>query len=139
MKHLIFFTSLFITILSVQSQDIVQSEYSFSNNFLEPKHFFDSELKAITNIMNQNRSFQYQYDNSNNHVLTVQALNKKLFSNFKIVENTYKDYGSFFILCAPLNDGISNSIDSRDAILSYILNNYINNFIFKGRIFQRFF
>ena len=62
----------------------------------------------------------------------TEALNKKLFSNIEIIENTYRYCHDLSLLCGPLEDGVANTIDpNAEAMLGHILSNFLSNYIFE--------
>ena len=63
----------------------------------------------------------------------IDALNTKLFSNISIIENTYLDQNKFLRGCGYLEDSVTNPVDSAGLMLSLVLNNFVNNVVFKDK------
>ncbi len=63
----------------------------------------------------------------------IDALNTKLFSNISSIENTYLDQNKFLRGCSYPEDGVTNPDDSAGLMFSLVLNNFVNNVVFKDR------
>ncbi|WP_299525013.1 hypothetical protein [Winogradskyella sp.] len=129
--------SLYLVLCSIQfvcAQNSGEKPYSFTDIVAIPKIDYESELLSLDTSFDDTKSFSF-FDATNNIDFkpNSEELNTKLFSNIKIIENTYKDYSDFFSLCSPLDDGIANNVNSGDRMLSMVLNNFINNVLFKDR------
>ncbi|WP_296317993.1 hypothetical protein [Winogradskyella sp. UBA3174] len=115
------------------AQELDKKSYSFSTIKLQPKILFEPVLETKNITFTKDTSFSFSEMRQTNYYINSEALNDRLFSNFTVVENTYKDYSDFFRLCSPLDNGIANNESGGDRILSMVLNNFVNNAIFNGR------
>jgi hypothetical protein len=140
MKFLIHIALLFAILQSIYSQDLNNETYAFSQLKLGSESIFKSQLDSFTINVLKEISFDTKkthfpiYDITEiNYTFDTKTLNKRLFSNLKIVITTYKDYSDFFRLCSPLDEGVANNVNSADRMVSMVLNNFINNVVFKDR------
>lgn len=115
------------------SQNLDEMNYSLSNTKLESNIAFKPKQDLVKYTFQKHESFLFSDLNLTNLKLKSQNLNRKLFSNIKIIENTYMDYTDYLRGCGPLDDGITNTVNSRDLMLSVFLDNLVNNYIFKGK------
>jgi hypothetical protein len=122
-----------LSIPDIYTQNSEKEIYSFSKLKLESKLVVPSNLDSLKITINKDRGFSFLEENVGNYVFDSKALNERLFSNITIIENTYKDNRDFFRLCGPLDNGIVNTVNNGDEMLSNILNNFVNNVLFKGR------
>lgn len=133
MRIIIYFLILLLSIPAIYTQNSEKEINSFSKLKLESKLVVPSNLDSLKITINKDRGFSFLEENVGNYVFDSKALNERLFSNITIIENTYKDNRDFFRLCGPLDNGIVNTVNSGDEMLSNILNNFVNNVLFKGR------
>ena len=122
MRLIIFFISLFLysQLSSSQASDFSSSDY---NNLL-------IKIDTITNlkIYKNSDSFNLQFSEA------VINLNKRLReSSFELIENNSMDYIEYLRGCGPLDDGITNKVNSRSLMLSMAIDNFVNKVIFKGK------
>jgi hypothetical protein len=122
-----------LPIPAIYTQNSEKEIYSFSKLKLESKLVFPSNMDSLKITINKDRGFSFLKENVGNYVFDSKALNERLFSNINIIENTYKNNRDFFRLCGPLDNGIVNTVNSGDEMLSNILNNFVNNVLFDGR------
>jgi len=114
--------------------------YSYSQNSdnnistikLESEINYRSELSSPNYFsLNSNKSLQFSYTSFR---FNTKKLNTKLFSNFKIFKkNSYIDYSNYLRGCGPIENGFTKNIKSKDLMLSNIINNFINNYVFSGK------
>ena len=101
-----------------------------------------SKFKLLNNV--QTLDFQFQQNSSNYNILRIDStfdfnseeLNKKLFSNFKVVNYSFIDYTDYLRGCGPLDDGITKSVNGGDVIISNIFDNLVNNYLLRNLIFK---
>ena len=115
------------------SQNLDEMNYSLSKTKLESNMAFKPKLELVKYTFEKHESFLFSDLNLTNLKLKSQNLNRKLFSNIEITENSYMDYTDYLRGCGPLDDGITNTVNSRDLMLSVFLDNLVNNYIFKGK------
>ncbi|WP_339757203.1 hypothetical protein [uncultured Winogradskyella sp.] len=133
MKFIIYFVCGVITIPFIYSQNLDEKKYSFSTIKLESKIVFEFKLDSVNTAFKNDDPFSFSDINQTNFKLNSEELNTKLFSNFKLIENTYIDYTVYLRGCGPLEDGITNSVNSGDLMLSMVIDNFVNNVFFKGK------
>jgi len=133
MKLIICFICVMTSIPVTYSQNLDEMNYSLSNTKLESNIAFKPKQDLVKYTFQKHESFLFSDLNLTNLKLKSQNLNRKLFSNIKIIENTYMDYTDYLRGCGPLDDGITNTVNSRDLMLSVFLDNLVNNYIFKGK------
>lgn len=117
---------------------------SFEKNY---KELFSFKLDTIIglesnlvseNILSKNDDF-FSMDSKpklNDFNYNTEELSKKVFINFNFVENTYIDYSDYLRGCGPLDDGITNTVNSGELMLSNIIDNFVNNYLLKSLIFK---
>jgi hypothetical protein len=99
----------------------VNSKLNFNYQIFE-KQKFKSIIEIDTNL-----SFKPYYFKS-------KELNEQLIiPQITFVKNTFTDYNDYIRGCGPLEDGITKTVNSRDLMLSNIVDNFINNVVFKNR------
>ncbi|WP_299525001.1 hypothetical protein [Winogradskyella sp.] len=84
-------------------------------------------------LFDDTKSFSFFDANSIDFKTNSEELNTKLFSNIKLVDNTYRDYNEYLRGCGLLENGITNPIDSGDLMLSVIIYNFVNNILLRMR------
>src|SRR5690606_14150427 len=137
MKYILFFICVLVTNTMMYSQ-------SFEKNY---KELFSFKLDTIIglesnlvseNILSKNDDF-FSMDSKpklNDFNYNTEELSKKVFINFNFVENTYIDYSDYLRGCGPLDDGITNTVNSGELMLSNIIDNFVNNYLLKSLIFK---
>ncbi len=141
MKFIVYIIIMLITIPFIYSQNLDKKHYSFSALKLDYNVSFKTNLDSLnTSFRNDeffsfrnNISFAFYDSNFADFEINLEKLNESLFSNFEIVENTYLDYSNYLRGCGPLDDGIVNKVNSGELMLSNIIDNFVNNYIFKGK------
>lgn len=149
--------------LSLSFTKITENTYFENERFLSGYSFLDisfvqilKEKTLLFNPLEINNKFPFnknfdKYVNmyqTSNFILfddqtieycpyTNKKLNEKLFSNFKIVENTYLDHERFLRGCGYLEDGVTNPVDSAGLMFSMVLNNLVNNVLLTKGIFAK--
>ncbi|MAB49893.1 MAG: hypothetical protein CMC05_14820 [Flavobacteriaceae bacterium] len=131
--HLTLLLFLGINLLFGQENKFEENIYSFSSIKLESKIKLEPQLDSIYNTISKKQSFSLHDVNPMKYNFELNELNNKLFSNFEIIENTYFDYKDYLRGCGPLQDGITNNVNTGDLMLSMFLDNLVNNYIFKGK------
>lgn len=121
---------------SIYSQDY-ERPYYFSKITLDSNIEFKSDLDAAENTLWNYKPIRPFDFNMSYLKFDTKNLNNKLFSNLEIIENSYIDYSEYLRGCDPLEDGITNSANSGDLMLSLVIDNLVNNVIFKKGIFFR--
>ena len=87
------------------------------------------EKQTIESSIEINTTFRF-----NPYYFDSKELNKHLIiPQITFVENTFTDYTDYIRGCGPLEDGITKTVNSRDLMLSNIVDNFINNVVFKNR------
>ncbi len=66
----------------------------------------------------------------------AEELSKNVFTNLNFIENTYLDYTENLRGCGPLENGITNTINSGELMLSNVIDNFVNNYLLKNLIFK---
>ncbi len=117
---------------SIYSQDY-ERPYYFSKITLDSNIEFKSDLYAAENTLWNYKPIRPFDFNMSYLKFDTKNLNTKLFSNLEITENNSFDYSEYLRGCGPLENGISNSLDSKDLMLSMFIDNLINTYIFKGK------
>ncbi|WP_178990922.1 hypothetical protein [Winogradskyella schleiferi] len=133
MKLIICFICVMTSISVTYSQNLDEMNYSLSYTKLESNIAFKPKQDLVKYTFEKNESFLFSDLNLTNLKLNSLNLNRKLFSNIKIIENTYMDYTDYLRGCGPLDDGITNTFNSSDLMLSVFMDNLVNNYIFKGK------
>jgi hypothetical protein len=139
MKSLAFVIIMVATPPFIHSQETDIKSYSFSTIKLQPKIVFEPVLDSVNTLFTENSTLSFaQMDmDQTNYIIKSKALNKRLFSNIKIIENTYLDHDRFLRGCGYLEDGITNPIDGAGFMFSSILNNFVNNVLLTKGIFSK--
>jgi hypothetical protein len=120
----------------IYSQELEKQKYDFSTVELNSKIIFKPELDLKYFSFRNDKSF---ISSDVNFTFDSDQLNKKLFSSFEIIENSYLDHEQFFRGCGYLEDGLYNPVSSGGLMLSLIINNFINNIVLDGKgLFARF-
>lgn len=133
MKHLNILILTIICIYSLNAQEIEPKYYSFSTTRLEYRPIHTSILDTLNYSFKTNTESLLLYDlKFSNDEFYVKEINTRLFSNLKFTKNTFISPNSN-LRCKPLDNGITNEINSRDVMLSNILDNFVNNILFKGK------
>lgn len=102
-------------------QNTVNSKLNFDSQINE-KQTLKSTIEIDTNL-----SFKPYYFNSD-------ELNKRLIiPQITFVENTFTDYTDYIRGCGPLEDGFTKTLNSRDIMLSNIVDDFLNNVLFKNK------
>ena len=133
MKLIICFVCILTIGISVNSQNLDEKNYSFSTIKLESKIAFKPKLDSVNYTFENYESYLSSDLYVKNFKLDSKELNKKLFSNIVIIENSYLDYMEYLRGCGPLDYGITNNVNSRDLMLSTFLDTLVNNYIFDGK------
>lgn len=140
MKLIITFLCVLTTNFIVHSQNLDKNDVSFLSIKFDTVLELESDLNAAVNLLPRDVSFSFYNlkPTDYNRIffgerINTEELNKKLFSNIKIVENTYLDHERFLRGCGYLEDGFTNPIDSSGLMASMVLNNFVNNVLFKDR------
>ena len=100
---------------------------------LNEEYLFDENFDLYNNSYHNNNYVMLNDINTTHFEYNTEKVNAKLFSNFKLIENTYGDYTEYLRGCDNLEDGITNHIKSGVLILSMIINHFVNNILFEGR------
>lgn len=122
-----------VNLLFSQENNSEEKIYSFSSIKFESEILLEPALNSIYSTINKKKFFLFSDVNLINYTINSSELNKKLFSNIEIIENTYIDYTDYLRGCGPLDDGITKKVNSQDLMLSNFLDNLVNNYIFKGK------
>lgn len=93
-----------------------------------------------TSFMKKKDSFSFFKSTNSDSVdfttfnFSNQELKKQLIiPQITFVKNTFTDYNDYIRGCGPLEDGITKTVNSRDLMLSNIVDNFVNNVLFKER------
>lgn len=120
--------------LSIKNTLLLNDHYVsyFKQNDVKPKLNFHSQIKekqTIKSTIEIDTTLRF-----NPYYFKSEELNKRLIiPQITSVENTFTDYTDYIQGCGPLEDGITKTVNSRDLMLSNIVDNFINNVIFKDR------
>ena len=66
----------------------------------------------------------------------AEELSKKVFTNLNFIVNTYIDYSGNLRSCGPLENGITNTINSGELMLLNVIVNFVNNYLLKNLIYK---
>ena len=140
MKHIIMIINiLFITnvMLYSQNQETCTAKSAIKLDTILKLESFGS-LK--TSFMKKKDSFSFFKSTNSDSVdfttfnFSNQELKKQLIiPQITFVKNTFTDYNDYIRGCGPLEDGITKTVNSRDLMLSNIVDNFVNNVLFKER------
>ena len=93
-----------------------------------------------TSFMKKKDSFSFFKSTNSDSVdfttfnFSNQELKKQLIiPQITFVKNTFTDYNDYIRGCGPLEDGITKTVNGRDLMLSNIVDNFVNNVLFKER------
>lgn len=114
----------------------------FNNvNFNSPD-FLNNYFLEFNSSKNVNSfQFPFQQNTLGNSVLSMDRdlelyalkLNTEMFSNFNLNKNTYATYSNYLRGCDPLDNGITNNLNGGELMLSMIIDNFVNNILFKDK------
>ena len=140
MKHIIMIINiLFITnvMLYSQNQETCTAKSAIKLDTILKLESFGS-LK--TSFMKKKDSFSFFKSTNSDSVdfttfnFSNQELKKQLIiPQITFVKNTFTDYNDYIRGCGPLEDGITKTVNGRDLMLSNIVDNFVNNVLFKER------
>ena len=135
MKISFYFFLMLFFVQFTNSQDMVKA---YSNPIIpESKIVFEDPTKTIPSFFENSQSLLSLDFHSIQLPVNSEALNSKLFSNITINEYQQIDYSTYFRGCNALENGISNTVDSRDLMLSITIDNFVNRILFpKGLLFR---
>src|SRR5690606_20053214 len=139
MKFIICFICFLSTTTLVHSQDFEKNYATFFSIQLdtivglESNLDFEKDLFKNEALLSKPTSVDFNRIDFN---VRAEELNKKVFSNLTFYENTYIDYSDYLRGCGPLDDGITNNVKSGDVMLSNIIDNFVNTYLFKNLIFK---
>lgn len=133
MKFLKYIIITLITIPSIFSQNTDRKHYSFYALKLDSIVLLKPNFDSINTSLKVDTSISSYDLNLTDFKIDSEKLNKKLFTNFKYQETNYIDVSDYLRGCGPLEDGITNSINSGELMLSNIIDNFVNNYVFKGK------
>lgn len=105
----------------------------FSSLEFNDKLLFDGNFELYYKAYQNNQFVLFDERTTKHFSYTSKQLNEKLFSNFKIIENTYLDHERFLRGFGYLEDSVTNPFDSAGLMFSLILNNFATNLVFKDR------
>ncbi len=142
MKLIVCFICALVTNTTIHSQNSEKSYASFFS--MKPDTILDleSNLDIEKNLLKKDAFFSFhnlsytQNDSNPGIYINTEELNKKVLSNLTIIENTYIDYTEYLRGCGPLKDGITNTVNSGELMLSNIIDNFVNNYLLKNLIFK---
>lgn len=134
MKNLSLLIIVFISTLHLNSQEHTNNKYAFSTTKLSSYMTFSSDVYEQNYKIEVDTNPLLIYDLKYPSLeFNSEALNTKLFSNISIVENTYYDYAQNLRGCKPLENGITNTVNSKEVLMSSIFDNFLNNYLFEGK------
>lgn len=140
MKLIISFLCALATNLIVHSQNLEKNDVSFLSMKFDTVLGLKSDLNSEANFIKKDDSFSFYNLKPTlyNRIIIRQKintkeLNNKVFSNIRFYENTFTEYTDDIRGCGPLQDGFTKTLNSRDIMLSNIVDNFINNVLFKDR------
>jgi hypothetical protein len=141
MKFLLLLITFTVQIISIQAQEF--------NNAMPKVLSYELEGVSLINLdLYQKSKDHYPLSDDSKIALSLfkdywqyskidtQVLNKKLYDHSQVVQNSFLNHEEFLRGCGLLEDGISNSFDSGEMMLSLVLNNFINNVVLTKGIFS---
>ncbi len=140
MRPIVFIIFLCTVIQVCQSQDLDENFNPFLKTELANEKLSLLDPSSIFVDINQNKfSFFHNTDIMNSRFMS-NTLNERIFSNLSLFEYDFTKHSNLSVNCVYLENGISNKVNNHGgAMLAHILNNYLNKYVFKGRIIQRLF